>query len=152
MCGGLDDAGHWLLGCQDENHLEGPAKDRLLGWRQVVGPRVGWVGPPAGGGKEASAVADGPRRRTHGKKRGSWQTLFCPVVRFRERHPAGVFVETRNGFPVPPGTIRFAKNARLYSDGSAKYVGTSFANAACSVVEKVPAGSARVGGAGCAAG
>ncbi len=49
-----------------------------------------------------------------------------------------MLIETRNGFPVPAGTIRFSKSARLYTDGSAKFVGTEFATASCSVVEKAP--------------
>ena len=48
------------------------------------------------------------------------QLLQLPVVQFKERFPQGVLVETRNGFPVAEGTIRFSRSARIYSDGFAK--------------------------------
>ena len=75
-------------------------------------------GARIGGGPDAAPR----RRRIRGKqKEGCWQLLHLPLVRFLERFPPGVFVETRSGFPVPAGTIRFSRNARLYSDGSAKH-------------------------------
>ena len=54
------------------------------------------------------------------------QLLQLPVVKFKERFPPGILVETHNGFPVPEGTIRFSCNA------------TPFVTASCSVEEKAP--------------
>jgi hypothetical protein len=107
---------------------------------------MGWVVPAARevgvGGQDGAVVPDNPaptRRRIRGKrKEGCLQLLHLLVVSFKERFPPGVLVETRNGLPVPEGTVRFSRNARLYSDGSAKHAGTSFATASCSVVERAP--------------
>ena len=57
-------------------------------------------------------------------------------MQYKGQYPPGVLVETRQGFPVPAGTIRFSRSARLYTDGSADHPGTGFATASCSVVEK----------------
>jgi hypothetical protein len=77
------------------------------------------------------------RCRIRGKQsEGSWQLLAPPVVEYKETYQPGVMVETRQGFPVPAGTVRFSKGARLYTDGSADHPGTAFATASCSVVEK----------------
>ena len=57
-----------------------------------------------------------------------------------------------DGFTVAPGTVRFRPGCKTYTDGSAAYMGCSFANAAGAVVQVAPDGSFSVVAAACPAG
>ena len=57
-----------------------------------------------------------------------------------------------NGFKMKPGTVRFRPDYKTYTDGSAAFMGSPFANAAGAVVQVAPDGSFQVVAAACPAG
>ena len=87
-------------------------------------------------------VLEGPEKQA--AARADWQEALAgsgiaePKV---EENPGRYVIrEYRNGFVAAAGSIRFVAGLDTYTDGSAKYVGTRFANCSGAVVQPQPDG------------
>jgi hypothetical protein len=138
ICGEADGFRHCLVGCEAGGPDGGAeAAGRVGGWKVVLAAPCGQGGGRLAAGAGSDEGPEPKRRRLRGKQHDpEVGVLSVPRRVYSETFGPGEFWETRNGFPVPFGTVRFTRGARLFTDGSAVWPGHSFAAAACAVVEK----------------
>jgi hypothetical protein len=66
-------------------------------------------------GKVEEGPEAGRRRVSRKTKDPGWRTLVKHHVVCRDEYPEGGYPETRQGFPVEPGSLRFAEGCTIYT-------------------------------------